>query len=140
MSQIKYYDQITGQWQAAAISSPAIAVESYIPQILIEDNEHHYLEIGDAGKHYYSNVNGWYYLFVPDNNSTPFPIGTFIDIVTGENNWIYITANDSLITSINVPGLTYAPWGYDIPPRSTARLIKVENERWMLSGYGIEID
>ncbi|CAB4124370.1 Baseplate structural protein Gp9/Gp10 [uncultured Caudovirales phage] len=91
-----------------------------------------------SGVIYMNHTNSYVNLLLPTNTAVPFPVGTKIDVVTG--NIIFVGSVDSANTLIRVPGVALTLIGYDVPANSTAVLQKVESELWMLSGYGITQD
>ena len=65
-----------------------------------------------------------------------FPIGTTVTLVTKDNQLYIYRDNQALIYGAGFN--QYAGWY--LPPRSTATLLKVEENVWMLSGFGIQVD
>ena len=109
-----------------------------IPQNRVKENYiNYYLKKEDANKHLYIDQSTT--LYVPDHDGDggyPFPIGTTVTLVTKDNQLYIYRDNQALIYGAGFN--QYAGWY--LPPRSTATLLKVEENVWMLSGFGIQVD
>jgi hypothetical protein len=102
-----------------------------LPQVTIGNVT---LALGDAGKHYYSNVTAPQTLTVPSNANVAFPIGTTIVIINrGTANItvarqveasMYLAGNN---TSINRTLTSYG----------MATLVKTETDIWFINGTGL---
>jgi hypothetical protein len=97
-----------------------------------------------SGKHIYFTYDAGYdAIFLPDDGSLNLPIGFTFTIVTDDNNsspFVYINANDSGLTRLTAVGLAYASGGYDAGVNSIATVMKVDSNRWIISGQGVVID
>jgi hypothetical protein len=97
-----------------------------------------------SGKHIYFTYDGGSdAIFLPDDGSLNLPIGFTFTIVTDDNNsypFVYINANDSGLTRLTAVGLAYASGGYDAGVNSIATVMKVDSNRWIISGHGVVID
>ena len=103
-----------------------------IPQHRVKENYiDYYIKMEDANKHLYIDQNLWVY--VPEHQTYPLPIGTTVVIVTKDNNCTIGT--DGMI-SIYAAGFN-STGAWDMPARSMSTLLKVEDNVWMLSGPGL---
>jgi hypothetical protein len=94
------------------------------------------------GKHIYiyGGNNYWDAVFIPDDGSLNLPIGFTFNIITDYDTYVYVNANDSNITNLSVVSVNYTPYGYDIPPNTMVTMMKIDSNRWIMSGYGITQD
>ena len=108
------------------------------------DNVEHHVDATWAGRHLYFTYDGsWDAVFIPDDASLNLPIGFTFTIFTDDNepgSWVYINANDTGITYVTAVGLNYSTNGYDIPNNSIITVMKIDSNRWIISGYGVTID
>ena len=121
-------------------NSDGISVIDAWPQNAQPGDADYTLTIEDAGKHIYRLTDtNWRAVLVPTHDNVPFGIGVEIRVVSGEYN-LYIKAVDPGATDIWGAGFNTTSQYFFIPPNSIATLIKVENEKWILSGFGLAID
>ena len=84
----------------------------------------------DRGKHIYKWAGS---IYIPKNETVPFPIGSTITIVS-DSNTIYLYADDNATTRIRGIGSDSTSSSYHIDPYSMVTLLKVQKDTWMLSG------
>lgn len=113
-----------------------------IPQNRLSVNQSapYTLTLNDAGKHIYVVGSGYQGIKIPNNTSVAFPIGTVIHLVTSATGLIYVERADSSATTLICEGVTEINSAYDVLANSMARLLKVDTERWFLSGNGLVLD
>lgn len=109
-----------------------------IPQTLIINSEYN-LTLADAGKHIYYDNGGSNSVYLNAQVSETAPIGTAFTIVSGGDGWTYITPTDSNIEMWGA-GLNQTSQYFFIPENSIATLLKIGQNKWMLSGAGLGID
>jgi hypothetical protein len=97
------------------------------------------LVISDAGKHIYKDDADGYSVLVPTNANVPFEIGTVITVVSGDG-WTYIQAANTATTDVWGAGFNQVNQNWYIPNNSMATLLKIDTDKWMLSGAGLAID
>ena len=94
-----------------------------------------------GGRHLYFTYDGnWDAIFLPDDASLNLPIGFTFTIVTDDNEpgqWIYINANDENLTYVTAVGLDYNSIGYDLSGNTLVTVMKIDSNRWIISGPGV---
>jgi hypothetical protein len=105
------------------------------------DNVDHHVDATWAGRHLYFTYDGlWDAVFIPDDASLNLPIGFTFTIVTDDNEpgqWIYINANDENLTYVTAVGLDYSSIGYDLSGNTLVTVMKIDSNRWIISGSGV---
>jgi hypothetical protein len=116
--------------------------ETGIPQRfrINSDWDNYYVNASWNGKHVFCTGSGWTAIFLPDDASLNLPIGTTFTVVTDENAYVYINSNDYNLTHFLPVGIGYSPYGYDIPNKTMATVMKIDSDKWIISGYGITQD
>lgn len=116
--------------------------EEGIPQLAkhVSDWNNYYVDDSWNGKHVYFEGGGWDAVYIPDDASLNLPIGHTFTIITDNNSYVYLNANDSNLTYLSAVAVDDAPNGYDITQRSMVTVIKVDANRWIASGYGMSQD
>jgi hypothetical protein len=114
------------------------AAKSTFPMVLATDNGSLTGEINHVGKLLYANlVQDTAYFAIPTNATVAIPVGSEIKFATsGESIW-QISAVDGETTTLvgeGSNGYTAVNYNFIIPPNATATLLKVETDRWILSG------
>lgn len=109
-----------------------------IPQTYLYQS-YYILRSSDAGRHVYYGSGGGNNIRVPTEAECSFPLGTVITIVSASDGITYIGPNDGNITKVWGAGFDQATSWY-IPANSTATLLKIGSEKWMLSGVGLAVD
>ena len=109
-----------------------------IPQNYQPFNDDYYLKLSDIGKHIYRDTSGTYRVYIPTNENVPFPIGTAITVVSGDNGSTRFELDDSGITKLWGAGLDGSNNNFYIPSNSMATLLKIGIDKWMVSGAGLE--
>ena len=109
-----------------------------IPQNYQPFNDDYYLKLSDIGKHIYRDTSGTYRVYSPTNENVPFPIGTAITVVSGDNGSTRFELDDSGITKLWGAGLDGSNNNFYIPSNSMATLLKIGIDKWMVSGAGLE--
>jgi hypothetical protein len=107
------------------------------------DNNSHYPDLTWNGKHVYFTYDGnWDAIFLPEDSSLNLPIGFTFTIVTDEmmGSFLYLQANDTEITRLTAVGLGQSNYGYDVAQNSMTTVMKIDSNRWIVSGYGLAID
>ena len=114
-----------------------------IPQIakIYPDYNTHNVNESWNGKHiYFAPTEGnWDAIFIPDDASLNLPIGFTFTIIT-DGSYIYLNVNDTDLTYLNAVSVPYTTNGYDIDTNTIVTVIKVDENRWFASGYGITQD
>lgn len=113
-------------------------VTKSIPQTLVNNSEYT-LALSDAGKHIYYDNGGSNTVYLNAQVSETAPIGTAFTIVSGGDGWTFITPTDSNIEMWGA-GLNQTSQYFYIPENSMATLLKIGQNKWMLSGAGLGID
>lgn len=112
-----------------------------IPRSAVVSQQEYYLSLADKGKFVYGE-DAW--IVVPTDAEVNFPIGTTITLITQEeseyNFGYYVNSYNEGDVTIIVPGLPIVTTGYDVPLASIATLIKVDVNKWFLSGAGVTLD
>ena len=118
--------------------------EEGIPQIakFYPDYNTHNVDESWNGKHiYFAPTDGyWDAIFIPDDVSLNLPIGFTFTIITDNGSYIYLNANDTDLTYLTAVSVGYTANGYDIDQDTIVTVIKVDENRWIASGYGITQD
>ena len=76
-------------------------------------------------------------------SSLNLPIGFTFTIITDQNepgSWVYINANDTNLTEVSAVGVGSSDYGYDISNNTMVTVMKIDSNRWIISGPGIQID
>lgn len=120
-------------------NTDGISVIKAIPQNYQSDYSDYTLVRSDAGKHIYKDDGDGYGVVVPTNANVEYDIGTAITIVSG-NGWTYIYPADGNTTQIWGAGYNQYNQAWYIPNNSMATLLKIGQDKWMLSGAGLSID
>ncbi len=108
-----------------------------LPQVKVNDD--YTLQISDVGKHLY--VTGAYNITVPLNSVTSFEIGSTITLVATASDVYFTKANNDTILMYGFDGTNGVDSdNWAIPPRTTATLLKVDQNTWYLFGDNIYID
>jgi len=98
-------------------------------------------ELTHMGKLLYANSNSDPSSFIiPTNSTVAFPVGTEIKFACSGTDYWNITAEDYGITTVWGEGTNYSEDNMDpfiVPTNATATLLKVEIDRWILSGIGL---
>ena len=104
----------------------------------------HFVDSTWTGKHAYFTYDGnWDAIFLPDDASLNLPIGFTFKIITDQNepgSWVYINANDTNLTEVSAVGVGSSDYGYDISNNTMVTVMKIDSNRWIISGPGIQID
>jgi hypothetical protein len=104
----------------------------------------HFVDSTWTGKHAYFTYDGnWDAIFLPDDASLNLPIGFTFTIITDQNepgSWVYINANDTSLTELSAVGVGSNDSGYDISNNTMVTVMKIDSNRWIISGPGIQID
>ena len=108
-----------------------------VPQNLVGDNNYT-IQTSDAGKHIYYNNGGTNDVYLRTDVSKAMPVGTAITIVSGNDN-TYISPDDGTV-QIWGAGFNQTSNYWYIPANSIATLLKIGDDKWMLSGAGLGID
>lgn len=103
-----------------------------VPQV--QDNDAYTLILSDAGKHIYSENVAGQTITVPTNASVAFPIGTAIWIVNDGTNSITVPMTGIVI---RLAGTTTVTGSRTITAGGMATLLKVDTDRWFISGTGV---
>lgn len=127
-----YHDVVEDVLPTVMPSFIPTIIESTITTSQINTTGNHTLSLGDAGK---SICGGNGTIFIPTNTTTPFPVVTNIFIVTEDDEFV-IKAISNNITSVYHNGNAQAG-DWIIPPRTMAKLCKIENEIWNIQGENI---
>lgn len=134
-----------GEFLNSSAAENQIATQGYVTSalgtssmLLATDNGNLTGELTQIGKLLYANlVQDTAYFAIPTNAVVAFPIGSEIKFATsGESIW-QIAAIDTETTTLigeGSGGYTGVNYNFIVPPNATATLIKVEAERWILSG------
>ena len=120
-------------------NSDGYSVIKSIPQNQQSTFANYTLQLSDAGKHILKDEGDGYGVEVPTNASVAFPIGSVINIVSG-NSWTYIYPADGMTTEVWGAGFNQASTQFYIPDNSMATLLKIGTDKWMLSGAGLALD
>lgn len=111
----------------------------FIPQNRQGHYENYTLQLSDIGKHVYKSDGDGYAVVIPADYKTNFPIGSAITVVSG-NSWTYFNVEDSEVTQLWGAGFNDTSTAYFIPNNSMATLLKIDRNKWMVSGAGLGID
>lgn len=115
-------------------------------QPTISDNNTYPLSLNDRGKHiYWSNTNSSVpttggIISIPTNINMAFPIGSTVTIVTDSITTVDVIAIDPSTTTVLLAGAGVSQNsnnGWTVPAYGMATLLKIETERWILSGSNI---
>lgn len=93
------------------------------------------LLLEDRVKHLFITVNTS--ISIPTNDSTAFPVGSNILVITDEGMVANIVASNSSITRIVGSNLTYTSNGYHIAEKSAVNVIKIGTDKWFIYGNGL---
>jgi hypothetical protein len=113
------------------------SIAGVIPQRYIPSTNDYYLQLSDIGKHIYRDTNSDSDLYIPTNESVPFPIGTVFTVVSGYND-VRFKANNS---NVEIWGSSYNNNRneydngeyYYIGYNSMATLLKIGTNKWMVT-------
>lgn len=105
-------------------------------QHILDIDDFYTLQLSDNGNYIYALVGN--HIVIPNNSFVPFPIGATISFVSASET-LYFAADDESIT-IWGAGLNNSELYWLIPPRSTATILKIEENTWILQGIGLEVD
>ena len=116
-----------------------------IPQLdkIYTDANNHYPDITWGGKHIYFTYDGsWDAIWLPSDADLNLPIGFTFTIVTDEmmGAFVYLSPNDFETTYVTAVGIGQSNNGYDIDQNTMVTVMKIDSNRWIISGYGISID
>jgi hypothetical protein len=118
--------------------------ESGIPQLakFITAYNEHYIDETWNGKHVYFAPSdySWDAVWIPTDYSLNLPVGFAFTIVTDDSVNVYISPVDTEVTYMYAVSVPYAPYGYDIPSNTMVTVLKVDTDRWIISGYGVQQD
>lgn len=108
------------------------------PRVLATDGSPLTGSLSNVGKMLYANLTETASEFVvPTNASVAFPIGSEIKFATSDESPWHISAADYEATTIWGEGSNYS-WSnqtpFIVPINSTATLLKVDTDKWILSG------
>lgn len=125
--------------------SQGSTAESGIPQLakIYTVGNVHYPDLSWNGKHlYFSPDSNWDAIFLPADSELNLPIGFTFTIVTDQFMFpfVYINANDTNATYFTAVSLGQSNNGYDIGENTMATVMKIDANRWIISGYGITVD
>lgn len=109
-----------------------------VPQNLV-GNGNYAIQTSDAGKHIYYNDGGSNNVYLRSDYSKAMPVGTAVTIVSGQDGNTYISPDDGTV-QIWGAGFNQTSNYWFIPPNSIATLLKIGDDKWMLSGAGLGID
>jgi hypothetical protein len=107
------------------------------------DGNEHYPDLSWNGKHIYFTYDGWWdAIFLPTDDALNLPIGFTFTIVTDEmmGSFLYLQADDTDVTRLTLVGFGQSNNGYDIGQNTMATVMKIDSNRWIVSGYGITED
>lgn len=104
-----------------------------IPQVKASGT--YILKESDIGKHIYGATD----VVIPIESAANFPIGTAITVVS-KDAWTYVYADNSVVTQVYGAGYDQTNNNFYIPNNSIATILKVDADKWMLSGAGLAID
>jgi hypothetical protein len=108
------------------------------PRVLASDGSPLTGSLSNVGKMLYANLTQTASEFiVPINASVAFPIGSEIKFATSDESPWHISAADYQTTTIWGEGLNYTYSNavpFIVPINSTATLLKVDTDKWILSG------
>jgi hypothetical protein len=127
------YKEITSLFGARAAD---YTVKS-IPQNLVGQN--YAIQTSDAGKHIYYNDGGSNDVYITSDVSKAMPLGTAITIVSGGDGSTWIYPDDDKLQMWGA-GFNTTSNAFYIPSNSIATLLKIGDDKWMLSGAGLSID
>jgi hypothetical protein len=92
------------------------------------------LRLEDRGHHIYTANDNYRTIYVPRNVDVQFPIGTVITIVTGDQNDLYLQADNWSDTRIVGVGNDVYYSNYHLLPLGMVTLLKVDRDTWYLTG------
>ena len=103
-----------------------------IPQRIFR-GERYTLGLRDRGHHVRCTYgNSW--ITVPYNSRVEFPIGTVITVVNDDTGGIAYIGGEGGGVSLYITGVGYAQFGVTLSNYGMATLLKVDKERWYISG------
>ena len=121
---------------ADILNSNYESVIKSIPQNLQSSYDDYTLTLADGGKHIYKTDGDGYGVTIPTNASVAFTIGTAITVVSGGRE-CYFYLEDGDVTEVWGAGFDAYNQSWYIPPNSMATLLKINTDKWMLSGAGL---
>lgn len=137
-SVLLYWSQSGSKWYTLSRSASTYTTNTVplnVPQNSQPYSGTYVLQASDAGKHIYKAAG---IVSIPTSAVVDFPLGTLIQLVSFTDT-LYVNAVETVTTVIYGATLgAHSSWG--IPARSTATLIKIEAEVWMIYGPGLFID
>ena len=108
------------------------------PRLIATDGSPLTGNLSHVGKLFYANLTQTASEFVvPTNASVAFPIGSEIKFATSDESPWHISAADYETTTIWGEGFNYSYSNavpFVVPINSTATLLKVDIDKWILSG------
>jgi hypothetical protein len=94
-------------------------------------------DVTHVGKLLYANLTQTASEFiVPTNATAAFPVGGEIKFATSDESPWHISVADTQVTTVWGESYNYTYQGatFIVPTNSTATLLKVDTDRWILSG------
>jgi len=115
--------------------------DGYINQVIITSLGSTVGQLTHAGKQLYLKSGGQSTFMVPTHAAVAFPIGTQITFVTdATSRWLFNRVSPGTTTVVGEGG------GYNgsnvnflVPSNSRATLLKIESNRWILSGIRVNV-
>lgn len=130
---LKIYQDVTEDVLPKIMPSfiPTI-IESTLTATEINPAGNHTISMGDSGK-VICGGNGT--IFIPTNDSVPLPVVTTINIITESQEYVVKAVNEN-VTSVYYNSNS-VPGSWIIPPRTMAKLCKIETNTWNIQGENI---
>lgn len=134
---ISGYETVTigsgGNLVSTASISDKIGNVRIIPQNLQTNVADYTVQLLDSGKHIYRNVADTNNILIPSDAMLNFEIGTEIIIVNGDGI-TNILPSDNMATQIWGNGFNLSAISWTITPNSMATILKIDADKWILSG------
>jgi hypothetical protein len=129
-----YYNSATGE-----VTYNSDAIKSIYPKINVYWTEPYVAELTHAGSLIYAATvdDTPAHYVIPTNEATAFPVGSEIKLATNGACALYVEAADTATTTLvgeGSNGYTGENWTFILPANSTGTLLKVDTDRWILSG------
>jgi hypothetical protein len=115
--------------------------DGYINQVIITSLSSTVGQLTHAGKQLYLKSGGQSTFMIPTHAAVAFPIGTQIKFVTNATSqWLFNRVSTGTTTLVGEgAGFNASNVNFLLPSNSQATLLKIELDRWILSGIRVNV-
>jgi hypothetical protein len=115
--------------------------DGYINQVIITSLNQTVGQLSHAGKHLYLKSGGQSTFMIPTDAAVPFAIGTQITFITdATSRWLFNRVSTGTTTVVGEgAGYNASNANFVLPSNARATLLKIEANRWILSGVRVNV-